>query len=83
MRIAQRLLKDGVDVTAEDDNNKTAIELTGKPNPAFNAMRMAILKSARKKLTSQLLDACKECDTETVNRVLKAGANCEDKCQFL
>ena len=83
VRIAQRLLKDGVDVTVEDDNNKTAIELTGKPNPAFNAMRMAILKSARKKLTSQLLEACRECDTETVNRVLKAGANCEDKCQCL
>ena len=31
--IAELLLRDGVDVTFEDFNGKTAIELTSKPNP--------------------------------------------------
>uniref|UniRef100_A0A6U4MYU6 Uncharacterized protein n=1 Tax=Hemiselmis andersenii TaxID=464988 RepID=A0A6U4MYU6_HEMAN len=73
--IGERLLKDGVDVTIEDLNGMTATELTTKPNPTFNAMRMSILKSARKELTEQLLEGCRRGKSEVVTRILKAGAD--------
>uniref|UniRef100_A0A7S0W8C0 Ankyrin repeat protein n=1 Tax=Hemiselmis tepida TaxID=464990 RepID=A0A7S0W8C0_9CRYP len=73
--IGERLLKDGADVTIEDLNGMTATELTTKPNPTFNAMRMAILKSARKELTEQLLEGCRKGKSEVVMRILKAGAD--------
>mmetsp|Transcript_16464 Transcript_16464/g.41640 ORF Transcript_16464/g.41640 Transcript_16464/m.41640 type:complete len:453 (+) Transcript_16464:220-1578(+) len=73
--IGERLLRDGADVTIEDLNGRTATELTTKPNPTFNAMRMAILKSARKELTEQLLEGCRKGKSEVVMRILKAGAD--------
>mmetsp|Transcript_14438 Transcript_14438/g.35329 ORF Transcript_14438/g.35329 Transcript_14438/m.35329 type:complete len:453 (-) Transcript_14438:501-1859(-) len=74
-QIAEKLLKDGIDVTLEDLNGMTATELTTKPNPTFNAMRMTILKASQKLLCSKLLECCEAGDITATLRLIKAGAD--------